>query len=358
MFSAYAEATSCATCHTDLYKTHMETAHFNTSAYADSMNILGSFDSNDNVLDLRDVAFTMFKKEDGYYQKTDIKNRKVVIPDKRLDLVIGSGVRGQSYLSWAEDELYQLQVSYHKDSDTWINGIGYPEYFVERPIRDACINCHLTFAQNTGRPKGNSYRQGSLLLGIDCQKCHGPSKKHVDYHSKNNVAEAKYIVKFDTLNQQQRLDMCAQCHSGQRRMLTETPFSFLPGDNLEEHSQAASRGETKTLDVHGNQYGLLISSECFKQSPGMDCMTCHNPHKNQRSDVNHFNQQCINCHFEEEKTCSSMDFKSNADLKDCVSCHMPLIPSETMAVKLGEDGVSSPLHIRTHLIDVYPEENK
>jgi len=38
-----------------------------------------------------------------------------------MDIVIGSGVRGQSYLYWHGDQLYELPVSYWSDGSRWIN---------------------------------------------------------------------------------------------------------------------------------------------------------------------------------------------------------------------------------------------
>lgn len=355
---SFAESISCSECHADIYKTHVETAHFNTSKLADSISIKGSFKEGSNMLDLKDVTFTMLDKNGTFYQRTNIKNRNITIPDNQFDVVVGSGVRGQTYLTWKDDELFQLHASYHTQSDSWINSIGYPEYFTERPVRDACINCHVTYAENKGLPKGNQYVKEQIMYGVDCQKCHGPAQKHVEYQRGTKVETAQFIVKFDTLSRQQRLDVCAQCHSGQRTALKGNPFSFLPGQNLNEHSIRASQANNAELDVHGNQYGLLIQSECFKQTPKMDCTTCHSPHKKQRGKTNHFNMQCIGCHSEQTTVCTSNASKTGILSQNCISCHMPVSPSKSMTAQLGKDSLETPFNIRTHLIAIYPESNK
>ncbi|MFD0797254.1 multiheme c-type cytochrome [Maribacter chungangensis] len=351
--NSFAEAVSCSECHADIYRTHLQTAHFNTSKLADSTSIKGSFKEGSNILDLKDVIFTMQDENGIFYQHTNIKNRNITIPDNKFDIVVGSGVRGQTYLTWKDDELFQLHASYHTQSDSWINSIGYPEYFTERPVRDACIKCHVTFAENKGSIKGNQYEKERILFGVDCQKCHGPAQKHVDYQRVTRAETAQFIVKFDTLSRQQRLDVCAQCHSGLRTTVKGNPFLFLPGQNLEEYSKGTAPENDIELDVHGNQYGLLIQSECFKQTPKMDCTTCHNPHEKQRGNTNYFNMQCIGCHSEKTMGCSSNTSKPDMMSQNCISCHMPVSPSKTMTAQLGKDGIETPFNIRTHLIAIY-----
>lgn len=348
---------TCIECHADIYASHIETAHYNTSASADSQNIKGSFEEGSNILDIESTLFTMYEERGSFYQHAKIKNRLKKTPPERFDIVIGSGVRGQSYLTWKEDQLFQLQTSYYTPTDSWVNSPGYPSYSIERPIRDACIKCHVTFAKNNELSKqGNGYDKNQLMYGIDCERCHRPAKKHVVYHKNNPEDEApKYMMKYDTISKQQRLDACAQCHSGSRnRLLQGNSFSFLAGNNLDEYAKNFnSRKIESKLDVHGNQYGLLLKSECFKQTETMDCSTCHNPHKNQRGNTDYFNQKCMSCH-----STTTVDCKADAsDLSqmenNCIACHMPTTPSQAMKVQLDRDSLQTSFNIRTHLIGIY-----
>ncbi|NNE77855.1 MAG: hypothetical protein HKN31_12375 [Pricia sp.] len=227
-----------------------------------------------------------------------------------------------------------------------------------RPISDACLKCHVTFAKNTDASgKGNTYENNNFIYGIDCERCHRPAEKHVIYHRANpDSVQPKFIMLADTLSRQQSLDICAQCHSGLRsQQLKGGPFSFMAGENLELYSRNYyfNRPGAK-LDVHGNQYGLLTSSKCFKESPKMDCTTCHNPHKNQRGDTSYFNHKCISCHETLISMCTAPKSEINAMANNCIACHMPLSPSETMKVKLTQDEDEAPIMIRSHLIGVYP----
>ena len=204
------------------------------------------------------------------------------------------------------------------------------------------------------------YDKERIVYGIDCERCHRPGEKHVTYH-RNHPRDtvANHIMRYGELSRQQRLDACAQCHSGLReQQLKGTPFSFLAGEDLSKYSKnldAASVDNSK-LDVHGNQYGLLTSSECFKQTDTMDCATCHDPHKNQRGNAQYFNQKCMGCHHLDKVECKAETAHLNTMDNNCIACHMPTMPSRSMTVDLNKDGEETPFYVRTHLIDVYTEE--
>lgn len=354
---------TCLECHADIYKTHLETAHYNTSAIADSMTVKGSFKNGANILDLKDVSFVMRQKGDSLFQYTTIKNRNVDVVPSTFDIVIGSGVKGQSYLTWEDDELFQLQTSYYTPLDNWVNSPSFPTYSYTRPIGDACLKCHVTFATNRNPSKfGNQYDKKRMVYGIDCERCHRPSAKHVAYHKNNpEVKLPKFAGSWSGLSRQQRLDACAQCHSGLRQeLLKGTPFSFVVGEDLKEYSRNynAAPVDNSKLDVHGNQYGLLTSSECFKHTATMDCTTCHDPHKNQRGNTNYFNQKCMECHTTDSVVCAAETLQINEMGNNCIACHMPKMPSKSMTVELDENSPETPFYVRTHLIGVYSQQKK
>ena len=194
-----------------------------------------------------------------------------------------------------------------------------------------------------------------MLLGVDCERCHGPAEKHVKSHRENPDAMiAEFIDNFSKYTRQQRLDACAVCHSGlQAQQIKGNPFSFLVGDTLSLYSKNYRNANSDTkLDVHGNQMGLLSESACFINSEKMDCITCHNPHNQQRGDLSGFNLKCLSCH-DLDNINATVENKKHSYLKDCVSCHMPLIASEIMKIENSSDEI--PVYIRTHLIGVYNE---
>lgn len=360
----YVGSNTCMECHAKVYASHIQTAHYNTSALANAESIHGSFEKGSNTIELTDIEVAMLKKlvngkESFVQQKVDKQTNKELISEK-MDIVIGSGIKGQSYLTWEEDKLFQLQASYFPPTENWINSPGYPPQNLTRPIRDGCLKCHVTFAKNMDfSGQGNRYDKTQMVYGIDCERCHTPSKKHVVFHRNNpEIKEAKFMMKLDTLSRQQRLDACAQCHSGPRANIIQgNSFSFQSGDILKEYSRNFYTGQKSAdLDVHGNQYGLLTSSECFIQSKEMDCVTCHDPHKKQRGNTAYFNEKCMTCHTTNTIVCKAEPGKLEVMGNNCIACHMPNEPSKLMSVQLTSDSIETPVMVRTHLIKVYLED--
>ncbi|NHF58536.1 hypothetical protein FK220_004255 [Flavobacteriaceae bacterium TP-CH-4] len=207
------------------------------------------------------------------------------------------------------------------------------QFVDSRPVNSSCLECHVTFAKSTALYGiGNTFRKKEILYGIDCERCHGPSEAHVKFHRKRpGMTTAHAMIAYDTLTRQQRLDACALCHSGVRTPLRPA-FLFLTGDRLSDFSTVdeAVLNDPASLDVHGNQYGVLTASKCFQGSETMDCNSCHSPHENQRGDLPTFNQKCVQCHqgTGPRAHCSAEERLVLRKGNNCIGCHMPLLDSK------------------------------
>src|ERR1700761_3936746 len=148
---------ACLSCHEQT--SYLHTAHFLTSQAPIKDSILGSFREGSNVLMIRDPAtagdnpglyFKMQDKSDGFFETGfagwpgQFKSRS-----EKIDIVIGSGVRGQSYLSWKGDKLFELPVSYWSEGNRWINSPGYQDGTMNfsRPVVPRCLECHATYIE-------------------------------------------------------------------------------------------------------------------------------------------------------------------------------------------------------------------
>ena len=357
----YAGSETCKSCHADIVRSYRLTAHFNTSAVATTDNIRGSFDSATNYFRYNTrMEVDMEKRNGKAFQVAYIGGKEWL--SAPFDIIIGSGNKGQTYLYWNKKTLFQLPVSFYAPLNEWCNSPGFPSDMIlfNRIIPGQCMECHTTaFKTLSVGENRETYEVPQAIYGIDCERCHGPSAEHVSFHLDHPEAkEGGLITRYLTLNRQQKLDACAMCHSGLRKAI-KSSFAFLPGDQLNEYSLPNYNIDTAALlDVHGNQYGLLAVSKCFKVSGTMNCSTCHNVHvKESERQEQVFSKRCISCHT---SLSHSFDKQGDPGLADnkCIDCHMPALPSAKIFMSVtGKEQTVADL-IRTHRIAIYPEETK
>ena len=358
---SFAGSAACAGCHKSIYESHLNTAHFLTSQPALQKYIRGSFDSGSNTFVLNDrVTVAMEKRKDSFYQVAYLDGTERQASS--IDIVVGSGTKGQTYLDWTNKALFQLPVSYFALAGQWTNSPGYPGMIVfNRPISSRCLECHSTYAQKISAPNEPSeeFDHNKIIFGVDCEKCHGPATKHIEFQSEHpRDTVAKYIVNPAGLTRQQNLDLCAMCHGG-RLKKTKPSFSFSPGDRLSDYfSTDSSAANMADIDVHGNQYGLLAGSKCYQMSQ-MTCTSCHNVHESERGKLSIISQRCLNCHGQaHEKTCKMTKVIGTSISQNCIDCHMPKQTSRSITVLLQGSEIPTAAIMRTHLIKVYPGESK
>jgi hypothetical protein len=358
----FAGSESCKSCHKDIYESHVKTAHYFTSRPAAQEFIKGSFDSSrSHFVYNKFMEVVMEKENDSFFQTAYVNGTP--FQSEAFGVVIGSGRKGQTYLYWQGVKLFQLPVSYYTPLDSWCNSPGYSTNYIRfnRPITGQCIECHGTYAKIDGQENNNSlFDKNQMIYGVDCERCHGPGEQHVAFHAANpDEKKAKFIINAKLLGRQQRLDACALCHSGFRKSI-QPPFTFKVGDKLDEYSSAGYNADSvSSLDVHGNQYGLLTSSKCFKMSPQMDCSSCHNVHVNEVRSPKLFSQRCMTCHTEAaHNTCTVTPVKGLVLGDNCIDCHMPALPSKKIFLQLADPEKSTPDLVRMHRVGIYPNSTK
>ncbi len=359
--SAFSGSESCAGCHKDIYSHHIHTAHYLTTRPALQQYIKGNFEAGKNEFTYDSGRVVKMEKRDsGFFQVGYFEGTERII--RRFDIVAGSGSKGQTYITRSGKQLYQLPVSYFTAANKWANSPLYPTYPVifNRPITSRCLECHSTFAQVTSPPHFEPEEFDSrMIYGVDCEKCHGPAARHILFQTQNpSEKKGKYILNPAEFSRQQQLDLCALCHGG-RLQKTKPSFEFVSGDKLSDYFKIDTTAPNPdNIDVHGNQYGLLRSSKCFKGSNIMTCTTCHNPHENERGNIALFSQRCMSCHnAEHHNTCKMTETIGPSITLNCIDCHMPLKPSRSITELLPGDRNPTAALIRSHLIKIYPEES-
>ncbi len=355
--NSYAGDEACRSCHQDKVNSYHRTAHHFTSSLPSKNSISGNFTAGANTLKTvnTNLNFEMRATASGYFQTAVLKfspsqtGRRA----ERFDVVIGSGRKGQTYLFWQDDQLFQLPVSYWTELHEWINSPGTVEGTInfEREIIPRCLECHASNFASLAPPE-NRFGKTSLALGLACEKCHGPGREHIARF--RSQSPPRSAAEFATINpaklsRDRQMDICALCHAGVGNPRSPA-LSFFPGDALEDHLELPNPGPEAQVDVHGAQVQLLKRSRCFQSSTTMTCSTCHDVHTPQR-DLEASASRCLTCHKVEK--CGTFPKLGHAIDRQCVTCHMPLQPSLSAVVA----GDGSKLHpkVRNHRIGIYPD---
>jgi hypothetical protein len=363
----YAGDVACASCHREESLAYAHTAHHLTSQPANRQTVLGNFSPSANVLTISDprknpalpaLFFRMEGKPDGFYE-TAVTGwpEQLLTQSERIDLVTGSGVRGQTYLSWQGDRLFELPVSYWADGRRWVNSPGFHDGTADfsRPINPGCLECHASYVRPLSSDvMSNSYEKQTLVTGLSCETCHGPGAEHVARYSGGAHPAESGILNPAKFSRDRQVDACAYCHNGIQRTALSPAFSFVPGKPLADYFKPLPIEASEHPDVHGNQVGLLQRSRCYQSSPAMSCATCHDPHApRQESKVQaavSYSAACLKCH--QWTACGQSKRLGHAIVNNCIDCHMPVEATNVIVSETA--GSTLQARLRNHWIKIYP----
>jgi hypothetical protein len=354
--AAYVGDETCSACHQDKAASYHRTAHAHTSSLASGESIHGNFNAGSNILrTVNPNLYFQMEAKGGVFTQTAVmrtSETKVMTRTEQIDIVVGSGRKGQTYLYW-DDKILQLPVSYWTGLGDWVNSPGYRDGTAnfDRPIGPRCFECHGSRFESRAPPE-NRFERASLVLGISCEKCHGPGGEHVARFRSatppRSPAEMA-IVNPARLPRDRQMDVCALCHGGSGESIRPA-LSFMPGDTLDQFLILPSTPPNTRADVHAIQIQLLQKSRCFQSSASMSCNTCHDVHQPQR-DADAFVSRCLTCH--QVASCRQFPKLGHAIDGKCVDCHMPLQQTEKIISSLNGRKVQ-PM-VRNHQIAIYPD---
>jgi Cytochrome c554 and c-prime len=354
---------ACAGCHRDESFSYTHTAHHLTSQPANKQTVLGTLHPPANVLTISDPKKN--PSQPALFFTTEIKGNAIVqsavtgwdghllTRSEPLAVVTGSGVRGQTYLYWQGDRLFELPVSYWTDGHRWVNSPGYIDGTADfsRPVNPGCLECHATYIRPLSSDTlTNSYEKQTLITGISCETCHGPGAEHVARYSGGAAHPTdSAILNPAKFSRDRQVDTCAYCHNGIQRQALTPAFSFVPGRPLTDFFKALPTEAAEHPDVHGNQVGLLERSRCYLSSPEMSCSTCHNVHAAEKTPAS-YSTECLKCH--QWTACGESKRLGHAIVRNCIDCHMPVEPTNVIVSETAGTVVRAKM--RNHWIKVYP----
>ena len=363
--TGYVGNASCFSCHRELSQNYQHTGHYLTSQLPTPGSVLGSFRMDANSMTIVDPAqsvqpglqFFMESRRDGFFETARSGwNSDVFQRTERIDLITGSGVRGQTYLYWQGNRLFELPVSYWTDGHRWINSPGYMDGTADfsRVVNPACLECHATFIRALSNDPGtNRYDRESLIVGISCESCHGAGANHVRLEMKHetepNESASHGILNPADFSRDRKVDLCAECHNGIQREALAPTFSYVPGQPLNKYFKPLPFPDVEHPDAHGNQVGLLQRSKCYRSSEKLSCSTCHDVHTTEQSAAS-YSLKCLTCH--QWQSCGMLRKLGRNKIENgCIDCHMPV--EETNVIVSETAGKVVHAKMRNHWIKTY-----
>jgi tetratricopeptide (TPR) repeat protein len=241
---------------------------------------------------------------------------------RRLELYIGSGHRGRTFLYNEDGRWYELPINFYTRRHTWDMAPAFDNAAfmpAPLPVDPNCLHCHATQVQPSLQDARNHFastpfRQG----GIGCSQCHGDPSQHL---ARNGHGP---ILNPGKLQAPQRDSACIQCHLEGDAVVYRPGRSlaqFVPGDNLSDIAVYFVRANPPGNGARAtSQYEALLRSACKRASGDrLTCTTCHDPHSDPApaERVLYFRQRCLSCHNQPRMAAH------HPEQPDCAHCHMP-----------------------------------
>ena len=229
-----------------------------------------------------------------------------------IEFALGSGRHGQTMIARDVSGRHRsLRMSYYAAGETWElterfhRNPAEPQGFLGDLLGEkeflACLNCHTTRYASFQTPDSPEVHD----RGIGCERCHGPCELHL------RAIEAGFpepvVARPKRAKPADRMALCGQCHAANGEIPPSDP-RFI-------------RFQSTTLPY----------SRCYNESKGrLDCVTCHNPHRNLETDPAAYEAKCLACHGGDglgSPTTASSDGGGAVCPVDsrtgCIGCHMP-----------------------------------
>jgi predicted CXXCH cytochrome family protein len=340
--SDYVDPGMCAGCHQEIARSYSATGMGRSFNKADATRFASEF--NGAAIDNQPsgMHYAMVMHDGKLFERRSqigFHGREANILEKQVDYVIGSGNHAHTFLHRdAQGKLVELPVSWYAEgSGYWAMSPGYDRRDQEdsrRTIPAECMFCHNAYPEplsifNQSTSSSPVFPK-KLPTGIDCQRCHGPGRAHVNAAIAGADGDEirRAIVNPAKLDRNRQLEVCMQCHletssshePNEIRRYNRGVLSFRPGQDLGDYKiffDPASNQRDDRFEIAHGAYRLRMSA-CFRKSQ-MTCLTCHDPHVSYRESesADRYIAVCRGCH-ESVKHTADLGQTSN-----CIDCHMP-----------------------------------
>lgn len=351
----------CGSCHAGIYSSFMQTGMGRSFGPANIIHSRADWDGQHVVYDsLNDLHYLPFRIDSSLFlrefrlQGGDTVHNRV----EQISYVVGSGQHTNSHLISIGGYLYQMPATYYTQKGYWDLPPGFERgnnARFGRAILSECISCHNAYPDQV---PGSEHKYARVPSGIDCERCHGPGRLHVEGIRSGTLVDTSVSPDYRIVNPRRipvslQMSICQRCHlQGNAVLKPGKDFtSFRPGMHLDEVLSVflpRYEGEEEhfTMASHPDR---LMQSECYKRSSGiLSCISCHNPHKSVESTpTSHYRAACRSCHSSQDD-CGAPMTERKVRNNDCVSCHMQ---------KTGTSDIPH-VSITDHKIRVYPRNGR
>jgi predicted CXXCH cytochrome family protein len=335
----YVGANVCASCHPQIAQTYQQTGMGRSFHVASPQTMTMEKADATYQHKASGRTYRLLRRENRFFlrrHQTGPSGEEENVLEREIHYVMGSGNHARSYLHrTAENRLIELPVSWYAEKGGVLAmspGFDYPFHQdFRRRITHDCMFCHNgypTVEAGADLPGKEPFFPSRLPEGIDCQRCHGPGREHVERATAKaepaKIREA--ILNPKRLPVSRQMEVCMQCHLETTSFALPNAlqksgrgiYSYDPKEALADYvlhfDHAKGTGHDEKFEIVNSVYRLQQSA-CFLKSSGkLVCTTCHNPHQALRGSeaVKHYSAVCRNCHT-----------TAHSPSPDCASCHMP-----------------------------------
>ncbi len=323
--STYVGNDACKECHQKEFAAHAESAHARTLAVG-TRNGMGRL--SPPIGEIPGTRYAVKAKGEGF--ELGVPGKPAIT--RAIDLVIGSGKFGVSYMTVHANGMERLRMSYLPTLGKWYKHPGDEDLALyDPPIKfdlhqsRNCLRCH-----SVSQP-ASAFMPQNRFFGVGCESCHGPGSAHIEAARTKSTGRQRdlHMEKLSALGATRIIEMCGRCHSKSGDS-TETVTS--PEDTVRFAANA------------------LMQSRCFWQSADVfSCLTCHDSHTDVSKDPNHYNGACLKCHGPGPgKPADGYPCPVNPKDK-CTSCHMKpgkFRPGTDIPTKMTEHYIRPPAALR------------
>jgi tetratricopeptide (TPR) repeat protein len=320
--AAYVGAVKCAKCHRANFDHLIHSRHgrtFSSTRQIATLPILPKSPVQDPGNS--QVVHTYRTVDDHLDVATQIDDH---IVHTIVDYAFGSGDRGLTLVGHNEkSHLFESRLSYYSSYGGWDVTSGqaahpdelasYQGSILTLDIVRRCLLCHQTNPMSVLTHSGPEAADSA----IGCEKCHGPGGNHLRVVESTPPPHDLAIARPSLARGEAVVQLCGECHDPRK---TETRLS--PTHETAIRFQASS----------------LTWSRCYIESEKrLDCVTCHNPHRDAQTDPRSYEQKCLDCHSTEGLSGRRTSNRERAPgatsahgsicpvqpTSGCIACHMP-----------------------------------